>query len=118
LETTQLKGRCEPHDGGVDVRLEGNADLPGQEALRTFVLSVHSQAQSSRAGQVQVFLTGLKFMSSSNFKVLITWLTQVRELAEGSRYRVRFVSDPAQHWQRRSLQALAAFGGDLVEVVG
>jgi hypothetical protein len=41
----------------------------------------------------------------------------LNELPAGQRYRVRFLSDPAQHWQKRSLSALAAFGGDLVEIV-
>lgn len=117
METPMLKGSCQQTDGVLLAALNGTAELPVQEALKAFVLEVQSAARGGGARQVDVDLKGLRFMSSSCFKVMVTWLATLGALPAEERYRVRFLSDPTQHWQKRSLSALAAFGGDLVEVV-
>jgi hypothetical protein len=117
LETATLKGNCRQVDGSLVASLSGSAELPVQEAMRVFVVGVQGAARSAAVKQVDVDLKGLKFMSSSCFKVMVTWLAALKDIPAGERYRIRFLSDPAQHWQKRSLSALAAFGGELVEVV-
>jgi hypothetical protein len=117
LETATLKGGCREADGNLIASLSGSAELPVQEAMRVFVVQVQSAARAAAVKRVDVDLKGLKFMSSSCFKVMVTWLAALNDLPLAERYRVRFLSDAAQHWQKRSLSALAAFGGELVEVV-
>jgi PAS domain S-box-containing protein len=42
----------------------------------------------------------------------------LHDLEEHERFQLRFMYDPQRHWQRRSVGALAAFGGTLVELEG
>jgi hypothetical protein len=116
FDKNTLKGGCSQAGSNLRATLSGVADLPAQDALGQFVVRLHQAAVDAKTQLVELDLRELKFMSSSCFKVFVTWLTDVRELPADEQYRVRFVSDPAQHWQRRSLSALAAFGGDRVEI--
>jgi hypothetical protein len=49
--------------------------------------------------------------------VLVAWLGRVNELALDQRYELRFATNPAIPWQRRSLHTLSCFATDLVVVV-
>jgi hypothetical protein len=97
--------------------LLGTADtLDVMEALSAFIGTVHVEALRVQAQTVIVDLKGVEFMASNNFKVFVNWLASLNELKEDERFRIRFILDPQRHWQRRSVHALAAFGGALVEV--
>jgi hypothetical protein len=55
-------------------------------------------------------------MSASAFNELVTWLGSIHELPEEKRYKLRLLSNPDIHWQRRSLKTLSCFAIDLVSV--
>jgi hypothetical protein len=98
--------------GVVVLTLKGNADALSLTALNAAVERMHALALEGHARRAVVDLRNLEFMNSSCFKTFVTWLGKIRALAAAEQYRVEFQSDPRWHWQRRSLAALSAFGGD------
>ncbi len=79
-------------------------------------IAVTNESQRAAVPEVVVDLHALEFMNSSCFKCFITWIVAVRRLPPDQSYRIRFVSNPAMHWQRRSLHAISYFGGELVTI--
>ncbi|MDX2091447.1 MAG: hypothetical protein SFX73_26540 [Kofleriaceae bacterium] len=77
---------------------------------------LHAEAIAHRITLVTVDFTRLEFMSSSCFKCLVTWISEVTELAEGAQYKINFKSSNDQLWQRRSLHVLKTFATDLVTI--
>jgi hypothetical protein len=55
-------------------------------------------------------------MNSSCLKALVTWLSNVQRRPATQQYKIRFLQEPAAHWQMRSLGALAAFAPGIVQV--
>jgi hypothetical protein len=104
-------------DGSVIVRLRGIADGVVVKELDSVLAAAHSRRMKSGHNPVVVDIRALEFMNSSCFKSFITWIVQVRRLAEHARYKIRFLSNPGLHWQKRSLHAFSHFGRELVEVV-
>ena len=100
--------------GEVRLKLSGTADADVLPALNSAIGAAHLQAAQGHLERVVVDLRALEFMNSSCFKVFVSWLSEVRQLAQP--YRVRVLSNPERHWQRRSLAALTAFASGLVEV--
>jgi hypothetical protein len=103
-------------EAGPRLVLRGCADALVLQALTSAVGAAHEQASRLHAQKVVLDLRGLEFMNSSCFKVLVSWLNEVRQLPAADRYTVRILSASARHWQRRSLSALTAFAEGLVEV--
>ncbi|NVB80307.1 MAG: hypothetical protein HOV81_18075 [Kofleriaceae bacterium] len=102
-------------DSGVlTARFVGTADLETRSYLDAVVQRLHAQALREKAATVVVDFRELEFMSSSSFKVFVSWLGAVRELPSDLQYGITLRSNPELHWQRRSLSALSAFAGDLV----
>jgi hypothetical protein len=66
--------------------------------------------------EVAIDLHQLEFMNSSCFKNVVSWLNRVQELPTTAQYYVRFLSNPALLWQRRSLHALQCFANELVRI--
>jgi anti-anti-sigma regulatory factor len=117
FETEDFRATSELEGQNVVLTLSGSADSPlALESLSTVVGAIHLEALRLKAPVVTVDLRNLEFMGSSNFKVFVNWLASLNELGENERFRLRFLSNPQRHWQRRSINALAAFGGSLVEV--
>jgi hypothetical protein len=57
----------------------------------------------------------LYFMNSSCFKAFVTWIDVVsRATAKG--YKIRFLTNPRLHWQRRSLEALRCLSPNVVQL--
>jgi hypothetical protein len=100
----------------VHLRLVGDANMNAVEQLGQSLADVHGRAVTAGATEVVVDLRELEFMNSACFKKIVTWITRVEEVAASSRYRIRFLSNPKIHWQRRSLHALTMFAIDLVSV--
>ena len=71
---------------------------------------------SDDCDEVVVDIRKLEFMNSSCFKSLLTWIVRVQDLPEARRHKIRFISNPAYHWQKRSLHSLASMGGGLIEI--
>ncbi len=101
--------------GRLEAEMRGNADVVVMVDIGQFLTGLHAEALKGKSGVV-MDLRGLLFMNSSCFKNFVTWLNRVSELPQDQRYDITFLADPARHWQRRSLAALAGFGGDNVKV--
>jgi hypothetical protein len=101
---------------GLRVRLTGDANMDAVERLGSALGEAHADAIEERASEVVVDLRQLEFMNSACFKKLVTWITKVEAVLADSRYRIRFLSNPKMHWQRRSLPALQCFAMDIVSV--
>lgn len=100
----------------VHMRLAGDANMNAVERLGHAFTDVHERALRSRSSEVVVDLRQLEFMNSACFKKVVTWITRVEEIDADSRYRIRFLSNPKIHWQRRSLHALQMFAMELVSI--
>jgi hypothetical protein len=105
------------HEGTrVSVLLRGNADVAALDAVETLLARVHAEASRLGVAEAVVDLKAVELMNSSCFRAFITWIHDVQDLEAGRQYRIRFLSDPGRHWQRRGLHALRAFAVDLVTV--
>jgi hypothetical protein len=97
-------------------RLTGAAELPSVQAMARIVQALHGEAQARTAASVMMDLTQLELMSSSCFKSLVTWVNDVCELDPKNRYLIRFRSNPAILWQRRSLHVLKTMATDVISI--
>jgi hypothetical protein len=105
------------HDGiRIVARLGGNADYAAMDALEMLLTRVQAEASRLGVAEVLVDLRQLEFMNSSCFKSFVSWISDVQELEPAQRYKIRFVSNPALHWQKRSLHALRCFAVELITV--
>jgi len=100
----------------VHMRLVGDGNMNAVDRLGHALADAHMQAIGSSATEVVVDLRQLEFMNSACFKKVVTWITRVEAVEADSRYRIRFLSNPKIHWQRRSLHALRMFAIELVSV--
>jgi hypothetical protein len=100
----------------LELRLTGNADMNAKESLDALLPRVHAEAQRLGVTEVKVDLRELEFMSSSCFKSFVTWISELQELEPEKQYRIRLLSRPETHWQRRSLHALRCFAIDLITI--
>jgi hypothetical protein len=101
----------------LTVRFAGTADTAVTKEVGALLTRVHQEALATHATSVDVDFRDLEFMNSSCFKCFVTWLSRVRGLKPEMHYRIRFLSDPTKHWQRRSLAALSCFAIELVQIV-
>jgi hypothetical protein len=103
-------------DDVLTVHLEGDANMAATTPIGEALNRAHEDAMGHHASQVVVDFRVLEFMSSACFKKFVTWLDAVQQLPSQGQYRVRFLSNPTFHWQRRSLHALQCFALDLVSI--
>jgi hypothetical protein len=82
--------------------------------LGTYLKQVHAEAERLRLAEVTCDFRKLSFMNSSCFKAFVVWIDTVKNAAQG--YRIRFLTDPAMHWQRRSLESLRRLATRVVSV--
>jgi hypothetical protein len=101
-------------DGGLSIRFSGNGDMSAITTVAAYLQLVHSEAQRLKVNEVLFDLTELQFMNSSCFKSFVTWIDTVKNDPNG--YRIRFLTDPKLHWQRRSLEALRRLAMGIVVV--
>ena len=97
-------------------QFSGTADMRATEGIATWLLDLHGEAQKLGVGDVVVDMRDLEFMNSSCFKGFVSWITTMQEAEQARRYRVKFVSNPSLHWQRRSLPTLRCFATDLITI--
>jgi hypothetical protein len=109
----QLTPRVE--DGKLIVGFSGNGDMSAVEALGRFLKQLHTEATSMAVNEVAFDFRDLYFMNSSCFKAFVTWIDIVsRATAKG--YKIRFLTNPRLHWQRRSLEALRCLSPNVVQL--
>jgi hypothetical protein len=100
----------------VEASLKGNADYAAFDALEMLLNRIHAETKRLGASDVVVDLRQLEFMNSSCFKSFVSWVTDIQELDEQKRYKVKFLSNPSYHWQKRSLHSLRCFAVELITV--
>jgi hypothetical protein len=101
-------------DGALHVEFSGKGDMNAIAALGDYLKQVHSEATRLHVAEVVCDFQRLSFMNSSCFKAFVVWIDTVKNLP--SPYRIRFLTDHALHWQRRSLEALRRLASDVVSV--
>ena len=94
----------------------GTADASSEAALAGLLTRIQAGLQHEVVREAQVDLRALEFMNSSCFKAFITWIIAVDHAPPPRRHLIRFLCNPALHWQRRSLKAMVHFGTDIVLV--
>ena len=99
----------------ITVTLTGSADNAGIAMIERVLDAVHAAATDG-VTEVVVDLRKLDFMNSSCFKSFVTWISDVQERPPERQYRIRLLSDPGLHWQKRSLHALRCFAIELITV--
>jgi hypothetical protein len=98
------------------LRLWGNADMRVKARLDTFLDEADRQSVAAGVKEVVVDFRELVFMNSSCLKALVTWLGRVQDRPANQRYAIRFLKEPAAHWQKRSFNALSAFASEVLTI--
>jgi hypothetical protein len=116
LRNNDLRATTSLEGGVLRLAFTGTADASSEAALGTLLSRIHSELLQEEVREAQVDMRALEFMNSSCFKAFITWIIAVDHLPPGQRHRIRFLCNPALHWQKRSLRAMVHFGNDIVTV--
>jgi hypothetical protein len=103
-------------DSSLTVAFSGNADMSAVTPLSMFLSHVHAEALQLELEEVTFDLKELYFMNSSCFKSFVTWINSVSTGDPKRAYRIRFLANPQQYWQRRSLDALRRMAQNIVSV--
>ena len=109
---------CAPSldQGKLSVSFSGTGDVAAIEILGSYLKQVHAEAERLSLTEVTCDFRKLSFMNSSCFKAFVVWIDTVKNAAQT--YRIRFLTDPEMHWQRRSLEALRRLATTVVSVEG
>jgi hypothetical protein len=119
LEAVEASGfTCSPQleEGKLVVTFNGTGDVGAVELLGGYLKRLHREAQRIGVSEVRCDFRKLSFMNSSCFKAFVVWIDTVKTSDHG--YRIRFVTDPEMHWQRRSLEALRRLATNVVTIEG
>jgi hypothetical protein len=116
VKGADFAGTAFHEEARIRVKLEGNADHLVVDMIGKFFERVHAEAVRLGVTEAVVDFMNLEFMNSSCFKVLVTWLNDIRELEPASQYKIVFVSNPQIHWQKRSLHSLRCFASELITI--
>jgi hypothetical protein len=103
-------------DGKLAVALVGTGDVAAIEPLGAYLQRAHGEAARLGVSEVTCDFRKLTFMNSSCFKAFVVWIDTVKNAERP--YKIRFLTDPAMHWQRRSLEALRRLAMNVVTVEG
>ena len=98
------------------MRLWGNADMRVKARLDAFLDEADRSSIAAGVKEVVVDFRELVFMNSSCLKALVTWLGRVQDRPADQRYAIRFLKEPAAHWQKRSFNALHAFANEVLTI--
>jgi hypothetical protein len=107
---------CSQHldDAKLTIAFNGTGDVAAIELLGDYLKRVHGEAERLLVTEVTCDFRQLSFMNSSCFKAFVLWIDTVKNAARS--YRIRFLTDPGMHWQRRSLEALRRLATNVVSV--
>jgi hypothetical protein len=101
-------------DSRLVLRFSGSGDMNAISPLSSFLKQAHEEALRLSVSEVSCDLQELVFMNSSCFKSFVVWIDTVKNVEHG--YKIRFVTDPNLHWQRRSLEALRRLASNVVTI--
>lgn len=99
----------------IRVKLQGSAEMTVQKDLMAFCDGVHQAALRYKTTAV-VDISELEFMNSSCLKCFAMLVDRVQTSSPTDQYEIRFLTNPKKHWQSRSMNAIAAMGGDVVKL--
>lgn len=107
---------CTPSlvDGSLLIAFEGTGDVAAIELLSSYLTRVHAEASRLALPEVVCDFRKLSFMNSSCFKAFVVWIDTVKNASDS--YRIRFLTSPDLHWQKRSLEALRRLANNVVSV--
>jgi hypothetical protein len=110
--------RCTPtlDADKATIAFEGTGDVAAIELLNDYLKRVHAEAERLTLSEVTCDFRQLSFMNSSCFKAFVVWIDTVKNATRC--YRIRFLTDPGMHWQRRSLEALRRLATGVVSLDG
>ena len=114
IQELDFEAAAQQQEAGTALRLTGNADGRIVAALTSLVSSLHDQLRQDEARHIDIDISHLEFMNASCFNVFVSWLGLINDLPPDQRYELRFATNPAIPWQRRSLKTLWCFATDLV----
>ena len=117
LGVAQVPGfSCEPRleADTLSITFSGTGDVGAIELLADYLKRTHAEAERLAVTEVKCDFRQLSFMNSSCFKAFVLWIDTVKSSARA--YRIRFMTDPEMHWQRRSLEALRRLATNVVQV--
>ena len=97
------------------VFFSGTGDAAAVAALQQFTQALHEELVFKQARSIDVELKDLYFMNSSCLKAFVSWIHKVE--TEGRPYAIRFLMNPRQQWQMRSLATLQRLAPMVVSVV-
>jgi hypothetical protein len=105
------------HAEGDVVRFTGVLSMRNpSDVVTPFLRRVHAIATSAGMKQVTVDIVQLRFMNSSSIRSLVDWVEWIRGEPEGKRYVLDFLTKSDVLWQKTTLMAIQAFGGQQVVV--
>jgi hypothetical protein len=85
-------------------------------AITPYLSRIHRAVVESRAKELRVDITKLRFMNSSSIRSLVDWVDWILSEPEAKRYVLHFVTKPDVTWQGTTLSAIQSFGGAHVVV--
>ena len=100
----------------IVVQFAGNGDMEAVDPLSGYLKLVHREAVGLGVDRVAFDFSSLYFMNSSCFKAFVVWIDTVKNTDPP--YRIRFLTAPSLHWQKRSLEALRRLASTVVSVEG
>jgi len=107
---------CAPsyEQGSLTITFSGTGDVGAVELLADYLKRAHAEAERLLVSEVRCDFRKLSFMNSSCFKSFVVWIDTVKNANRQS--RIRFLTDPEMHWQKRSLEALRRLATNVVTV--
>ena len=107
---------CAPsyENGALTIAFSGTGDVGAIELLADYLKQAHAEAERLSVSEVTCDFRKLSFMNSSCFKSFVVWIDTVKNA--NRKYRIRFLTDPETHWQKRSLEALRRLATSVVTV--
>lgn len=116
IKQPSFEAHARQDGSAIMLQLKGDASGDAFEALGKLLTQLHAEAIQRGVAEASVDIRDLEFMSSSCFKCLVTWVTDIQSLEDGKQYSLRFLSNPNVGWQKRSLRSLHCFAVDLVKI--
>lgn len=105
------------HAEGDVVRFSGVLSMRNpSDVVTPFLRRVHAVATSGGMKQLTVDIVQLRFMNSSSIRSLVDWVEWIRGEPEAKRYVLDFLTKSDVLWQKTTLMAIQAFGGQQVVV--
>jgi len=103
--------------GQMALALRGNGDMTVSPTLGRYLKEVDALCLREHVKVLEVKLADLYFLSSSCFQALASWVLAIAGRPADARYVVRFETNKAQAWQKRSLEAIRRVAPSSTEVV-